>query len=81
MSNTKGKKQPSFLHEQHGALLNYRSNGHLILFSYVQMYGIQLAFGRLLSDMESVVLWVGLEHFKTFFQSFNSRYRCGIYDH
>ena len=44
---------------------------YVILFSYVPMYGIQLAFKDFrAADGIWGSAWVGLKHFKTFFESY-----------
>lgn len=52
---------------------------YVIIFNYIPMYGIQLAFKDYrVADGIWGSAWVGLKHFKTFFESYSLRICFGI---
>ena len=55
---------------------------YIVLFNYLPMYGIQLAFKDYRpTDGIWGSAWVGLEHFKTFFESYQFKDLFGIHCH
>ena len=87
MSNTtKGKRNGKFLRHLKRTWVLYLFIVpmviYVILFSYVPMYGIQLAFKDYRpTDGIWGSAWVGLEHFKLFVNLFSLKICCGIRYH